>query len=305
MEAYVFDTKFDLVLGNSWLRQVQPTPDWFRSSWSIKLSNGGVTVIMPILREMPTKMEINNHEEVLESSNGMSGPVVRESDASLIGSARDMDMVHGATFVGSKGFNEGAGANAGIDDGIEGVEGVQVLEGTDDEIDDCDFVITARQLERMLKKSQVEECFLVSPRELHNMLDLNNVDGVLKAQEQENEDWCSEFAKAYPDVFKGSLDTLPPIRRTDGEMIELEPGSKPISRAPYRMSPLELKELRKQLDDELLSKGFIEPCVSEWGSPVLFVKKPNGSLRMVCDYCALNAKTVAQRVPLPLFGNND
>ena len=49
---------------------------------------------------------------------------------------------------------------------------------------------------------------------------------------------------------------------------------------------------RKQLD-ELLSKGFIEPCVSEWGSPVLFVRKPNGSLRMVCDYRALNAKTVA------------
>lgn len=51
--------------------------------------------------------------------------------------------------------------------------------------------------------------------------------------------------------------------------------------------------------DELLKKGFIEPCVSEWGSPVLFVKKPNGSLRMVCDYRALNAKTIAQKVPLP------
>jgi hypothetical protein len=150
----------------------------------------------------------------------------------------------------------------------------------------------------LLKKQQVEECFLVSAKELHNLLDLNNVDLVLSDQEKENEQWCDEFAKAYPDVFKGSLDTLPPLRRTDGDMIELEPGTRPISRAPYRMSPLELRELRKQLD-ELLSKGFIEPCVSEWGSPVLFVKKPNGSLRMVCDYRALNAKTIAQRVPLP------
>ncbi len=58
------------------------------SSWSIKLSNGGVTVIMPIQRERPTQMEINNHEEVLESGDGMSGPVVRESDASLIGSVK-------------------------------------------------------------------------------------------------------------------------------------------------------------------------------------------------------------------------
>ncbi|GAN11513.1 conserved hypothetical protein, partial [Mucor ambiguus] len=266
MEAYVFETKFDLILGNSWLRQVQPTPDWFRSSWSIKLSNGGVTVIMPIQREMQTNLAINNHEDVRESGNGVS---------------RDKD------------YMERSGVNDGVVDAV--VEGSEV---TDDEIDDCDFIITARQFERMLKKQQVEECFLVSPKELHNLLDLNNVNGVLTAQDQENEDWCNEFAKAYPDVFKGSLDTLPPVRRTDGEMIELEPGSKPISRAPYRMSPLELKELRKQLD-ELLSKGFIEPCVSEWGSPVLFVKKPNGSLRMVCDYRALNAKTVAQRVPLP------
>lgn len=175
-----------------------------------------------------------------------------------------------------------------------GIDGNVGSEG----VDDCDFVITARQFERLLKKNQVEECFLVSPRELLGLLDLHNVDVVMTDQDKENEAWCAEFAEAYPDVFKGSLDTLPPVRRTDGEMIELEPGTKPISRAPYRMSPLELKELRRQLDD-LLSKGFIEPCVSEWGSPVLFVKKPNGSLRMVCDYSALNAKTVAQRVPLP------
>ncbi|CEP09139.1 hypothetical protein, partial, partial [Parasitella parasitica] len=142
---------------------------------------------------------------------------------------------------------------------------------------------SARQFERLLKKGQVEECFLVSSRELCDLLDLNNMDNVgLSDQNKENEIWY----------------VTSPVRHTDGEMIKLEPGTKPVSRAPYRMSPLELKELKRQLDD-LLAKGFIEPCVSEWGSPVLFVKKPNGSLRMVCDYRALNAKTIAQRVPLP------
>ena len=57
----------------------------------------------------------------------------------------------------------------------------------------------------------------------------------------------------------------------------------PISRAPYRMAPAELKELKTQLE-ELLKKGFIRPSVSPWGAPVLFVKKNDGSMRLCIDY---------------------
>ena len=48
-------------------------------------------------------------------------------------------------------------------------------------------------------------------------------------------------------------------------------GSGPISKAPYRMAPAELKELKVQLK-ELLEKGYIRPSVSPWGASVLFVK---------------------------------
>ena len=54
--------------------------------------------------------------------------------------------------------------------------------------------------------------------------------------------------------------------------IDLVPGTTPISMAPYRMAPAELKELKLQLQ-ELLEKGFIRPSVSPWGALVLFVKK--------------------------------
>ena len=54
--------------------------------------------------------------------------------------------------------------------------------------------------------------------------------------------------------------------------IDLAPRTAPISKAPYKMAPLELKELKIQLQ-ELLDKGFIRPSVSPWGAPVLFVKK--------------------------------
>ena len=43
-------------------------------------------------------------------------------------------------------------------------------------------------------------------------------------------------------------------------------------KAPYRMAPTELWELKAQLE-ELLSKGLIRPSISPWGAPVLFVKK--------------------------------
>ena len=64
------------------------------------------------------------------------------------------------------------------------------------------------------------------------------------------------------------------------------------------MSVEELAELKKQLKD-LLDKEYIRPSASPWGSPVLFVKKKDGSMRMCIDYRSLNAVTVNNKYPLP------
>jgi len=64
------------------------------------------------------------------------------------------------------------------------------------------------------------------------------------------------------------------------------------------MAPAELVELKKQLQ-ELLDKGLIQPTVSPWGAPVLFVKKKDGSLRLCIDYRELNRVTVKNKYPLP------
>ncbi|KAA0037817.1 pol protein [Cucumis melo var. makuwa] len=101
----------------------------------------------------------------------------------------------------------------------------------------------------------------------------------------------------YPDVFPEELPGLPPHREVEFA-IELKPGTVPISRAPYRMAPAELKELKVQLQ-ELLDKGFIRPSLSPWGAPVLFVKKKDGSMRLCIDYRELNKVTVKNRYPLP------
>ncbi|KAF5790284.1 putative nucleotidyltransferase, Ribonuclease H [Helianthus annuus] len=64
------------------------------------------------------------------------------------------------------------------------------------------------------------------------------------------------------------------------------------------MAPLELKELKEQLQ-ELLELGFIRPSVSPWGAPVLFMKKKDGSMRLCIDYRELNKITIRNRYPLP------
>nr|GFB24202.1 hypothetical protein [Tanacetum cinerariifolium] len=101
----------------------------------------------------------------------------------------------------------------------------------------------------------------------------------------------------FPDVFPDELPRIPPVREVEFN-IELIPGTEPISKAPYRMAPIELKELKDQLQ-ELLERGFIPPSVSPWGAPVLFVKKKDGSMRLCIDYRELNKITIRNHYPLP------
>jgi hypothetical protein len=101
----------------------------------------------------------------------------------------------------------------------------------------------------------------------------------------------------YPDVFPDELPGMPPDRDVEF-VIELQLGTAPISKRPYRMPPNELAELKTQLP-ELLDKGYIRPSSSPWGCPTLFVKKKDGSLRLCVDYRPLNAVTIKNKYPLP------
>ena len=101
----------------------------------------------------------------------------------------------------------------------------------------------------------------------------------------------------YVDVFLDELLGLPPQRVVDYG-IELHPGTSPISMAPHRMAPVELQELRVQLQ-ELMDKGFIRPSTSPWGAPVLFAKMKDKTLRLCIDYRQLNRVTIKNRYSLP------
>jgi hypothetical protein len=104
-------------------------------------------------------------------------------------------------------------------------------------------------------------------------------------------------AYKFPDIFSEDLPGMPPDRDVEF-IIELQPGTSPISRRPSKMTHKELAELKVQLN-ELLDKGYVRLSSSPWGCSALFVKKKDQSLRLCIDYRPLNAVTIKNKYLLP------
>ncbi|WMV37357.1 hypothetical protein MTR67_030742 [Solanum verrucosum] len=103
----------------------------------------------------------------------------------------------------------------------------------------------------------------------------------------------SEFKEVFPTDLPGM-----PLDRDIDFCIDWEPNTRPISIPPYRMAPIELIELKAQIQ-ELLDKGFIHPTASQWSASVLFVKKKDSSMRMCIDYRQLNRVTIRNKYQVP------
>lgn len=103
----------------------------------------------------------------------------------------------------------------------------------------------------------------------------------------------------YADVMPPELpNDLPPHRPGHDFKIELVSGAKPPKLPYYKLSYEEEAECRRQIEDGM-TRGFVRPSTSPWGSPVLFVKKKDGTLRMCIDYRALNKLTIKNNTALP------
>ena len=157
-----------------------------------------------------------------------------------------------------------------------------------------DVTSTSKEVTRSTQKSPSDQV-LGKETDVNNLGD--DVSKAIRGQEKLPRG-ISDLLEEYRDIFPSTLPKgLPPERSLDHK-ITLLPGSTPPVKQAYRMSDAELGELRRQLD-ELLELGYVQPSTSPYASPVLFVKKKTGELRMCVDYRALNAITVKNRYPLP------
>ena len=103
----------------------------------------------------------------------------------------------------------------------------------------------------------------------------------------------------FKDVFPTGLPKVLPLERSEVDhAIDLIQDARPVCKPPYRLGQAQHLEVEKQLQD-YVDKGFIKPSNSPWASPILLVKKKDGSMRLCVDYRALNNLTIKNKFPIP------
>ncbi len=169
-----------------------------------------------------------------------------------------------------------------------------------------DIVLSGVRLCRLFRTNKIAATWLVHIKCVTEA-ELNSASPAASPAERNKllaEKMAAELAEQLKREFADVLGGVPPGHRPNRpgdefvHEIPLVEGASPPNRAPYRMSQPELAELQRQLT-VLLEKGYIQPSRSAFGAPCLFVKKKDGTPRLVVDYRALNKISVPRAYPLP------
>jgi hypothetical protein len=153
-------------------------------------------------------------------------------------------------------------------------------------------------------RKEENELSTISLYEINRLIEERDTREQQAGDEEEKEDDIHRmvpgtYSKYHGAFSKSASNQLPPHRAYDHK-ITLEERNRLGYSPLYKMTTEELRTVKQYLLDNL-HKGFIEPSQAPYASPVLFVKKPNGSLRFCIDYRKLNEITKKDRYPLPLI----
>ena len=154
-------------------------------------------------------------------------------------------------------------------------------------------LVSAQDFARQLRKTGTSDVFLATLKAAPGDLPVDDDADVYSPDLKRR---IKAVFDRYDDITK-EPSGLPPARAWDFG-IELEDDATIPQQRTYRMSPAELEEVKRQLQD-LLERGWIQPSSSPYGAPILFARKKGGALRMCVDYRQLNAVTKKNRTPLP------
>jgi len=159
--------------------------------------------------------------------------------------------------------------------------------------------ISATKLKGLLKKKAISHCIQLWPQVIDNEAETGTLTDqtIHSIAEPEIVSEVKQLIQEYSHLFK-EPDSLPPPRYCDHQ-IALIPGALPVNVRAYRYAPSQKNEIEKQLAD-MLKNGIIRPSSSPFASPVLLVRKKDGSWRFCVDYRHLNNITIKNKHPMPV-----
>ncbi|XP_061360228.1 uncharacterized protein LOC133304232 [Gastrolobium bilobum] len=158
-------------------------------------------------------------------------------------------------------------------------------------------LITTSQLQKLITQNSLESSFmcLATDPVLFPLSPIHSSDS------SHTIPWPNEIQTLldqFPTVFAVPT-SLPPDRSTN-HCIPLQPNTKLVQVCPYRYPHFQKNEMEK-LVSEMLQNGMIQPSNSAFSSPVLLVKKKDGTWHFCVDYRALNAVIVQDKFPIPMI----
>ncbi|MCI15895.1 Ty3/gypsy retrotransposon protein, partial [Trifolium medium] len=142
----------------------------------------------------------------------------------------------------------------------------------------------------MQQTNAIDECFTIEV-----VKPLVNQD-VLQGLSDDIAPEIALLLRNYQGVFHTPTGLPPP--RDQNHEIQLQEGTKPVKVRPYRY-PHSQKEQIEKMVQEMLDQGIIKPSNSPFSSPIILVKKKDGSWRFCTDYRALNSVTIKDSFPMP------
>jgi hypothetical protein len=135
-------------------------------------------------------------------------------------------------------------------------------------------MISRKRLKKELKHDEIEELYLATIQET------NDITNIISASAVRQLDGIPEWIqKDYKTVLRKELPPQMPLIRSVDHEIPLKPDMPPSFTRIFRLSQIELRELKQQLD-QLLRDDKIKLSTNPYGAPVLFAKKKNGKLQI-------------------------
>jgi hypothetical protein len=166
-------------------------------------------------------------------------------------------------------------------------EGTRItLRGVQNSLDSC-TAISAATLQGLVQSGDICQLIELSPV----------TDDTISATVEQLPSMVQQVLHKYNALFQEPT-TLPPHRKFDHQ-IPLLPGATPVNMKPYRYAPHQKTEIEKQVQ-EMLKQGLIQESSSPFASPVLLVRKKDGTWRFCVDYRWLNGLTIKNKYPMPI-----